>query len=94
MRSSIISVNEPAGVKEAMSTPVSINEPQLKTEQPAEQPVEQSTKQPAEPPAKPAVTEFRDPGTTNDPDELEEEIEQAGEEGDFQPMHRSKPKKR
>lgn len=32
-------------------------------------------------------------GEGADPDDLEEEIEQAGEEGDFKPLHRGRPSK-
>lgn len=78
------SINEPQMSRQSL-TPVSINEPPALL-----QPEEQEL-------PKPALAEGAERETATlgaDPDELEEEIEEAEEEGDFKPMHRIQPKRR
>ena len=77
----ILSINE-AHTSRPMLTPMSINEPLPVANQPPGIP-EHPVGGPPEKTAHGAV----------DPDELEDEIEQAEEEGEFQAMHRSKPKR-
>jgi hypothetical protein len=74
------SINEPDATREAMLTPVSINEPPTLPAEPTPQADAETSLA--------RLSEAMDP---SDPDELEDELEQAEEEGDFKPLHRGKP---
>jgi hypothetical protein len=82
----VISLNEPHTSRERMLTPLSINEPATLPDitEPYDELEAELDKELLE--AEIARHEAADP------DELEEEIEAAEEDGDFKPMHRSKPK--
>ena len=83
----IRSVNEPQTTRDQMLTPLSINEPATLPDLPP--PPEGAA------PEHPIVIPPEEPAPEGyaDPDELEDELEQAEEEGDFRPLHASKPAK-
>lgn len=83
------SINEPHTTRQAMLTPQSINEPLPVPEPPPEgsAPEHPIVIPPEEPPPDPQA----DAADFADPDEMEDELEQAREEGDFTPTHQARP---